>query len=126
MRRTRAAVPHSARTRAALLRGDDGDDDGRVSELSTRSIRASPTLLLTGSVSLDVGSKIGVGCTVNRTIFTSGHVASRGNFRITGLVFLSHQPIKKMSLLGRSPSKHVCAIFDDNVPGIRWLDRRHL
>lgn len=64
MRRTRAAVPHSARAGAALSSGGERGTTattGRVSELSTRSIRASPTSLLTGSVSLDVGSKIAGG-----------------------------------------------------------------
>ena len=64
MRRTRAAVPHSARAGAALSSGGERGTTattGRVSELSTRSIMASPTSLLTGSVSLDVGSKIAGG-----------------------------------------------------------------
>jgi len=48
MRRNRAAVPHSVRAGVVLSSGGERATTattGRVSELSTRSIRASPTSL---------------------------------------------------------------------------------
>jgi len=51
-RRTRAAVPHYARAGVVLL--SEGGYGDHALEWPTTSMRASPTLFLTGTVSLDI------------------------------------------------------------------------
>lgn len=82
MRRTLAAVPHSARAGAALLSGGERGTTamtGRVSALSTMSSRASAVSLLTGTVRRDAGSRIAGGWTVSRGSTDGGMVT-----RVTG------------------------------------------